>query len=229
MLRTLLLLLLTLLFFTGNAQQNVDWNQIKFKNDSTEQSQVYHIKTADGNTVVGEIVRLDATHLFVETSDLGTIQILRDRIETISINGEETAKKYNRMVGANHYLITPSPYGLEKNEVNLQISEIFLFSSWFGLSDNFTIGGGFTMFPGIDFSDQLFYIIPKLSFELGPKVHSAVQVTRFSAGGEGVTLLSATTGFGEPDKHISIGYTTVLDEDGVGSAINGGLILRAGG
>ncbi len=229
MYKFLLTLLLTFIFTIPTFSQNkIDWTNLKFKNDSTGQNVEYKITIEDGTTIYGILQRLTSEQLFIETNELGILALDIDRIKSINPRDSESneIETDRPMVGVNHYLIAPSPYSLEQDEFNLQFSEIFLFSSWYGISDNFTLGGGFTLIPAIDFSDQLFYLIPKVSFDLSPGIRASAQLTHLIAEGESTSLLSITTGFGKPDSHFSIGYTTSLS-DNVGGAINSGIVLRA--
>ncbi len=207
------------------SQSNIDWTSLKFKNDSTNQREEYKITIEDGTIIYGVLERLTTTQLFVETNELGTLALAVSRIVSIEPRNAELIEEGRSMVGVNHYLIAPSPYGLEQDEFNLQFSEVFLFSGWYGLSDNFTLGGGFTLIPAIDFSDQLFYLIPKMSFDLAPGIRASAQLTYLTTNGESTSLLSLTAGFGKPDSHFSIGYSSSLT-DNVGGAINSGFVLR---
>lgn len=207
------------------SQSKMDWSDLKFKNDSTEQSQEYQITLTDGTIMYGQLQRLTSNVLYVDTGEFGVLSFAIEKIQSIHLRGEDPQKFDRDMVGVNHYLIAPSPFSLEQNEFNLQLSEIFFLSGWFGITDNFTIGGGFTLFPGIDLKEQLFYIIPKVSVDLAPGITASAQLTQVHLDGEGTSLLSVTTGFGKPDSHISFGYSTSLS-DNVGGAINIGTILR---
>lgn len=226
------IILTTLLTFIINislqAQNNIDWASLKFSNDSLAQKYIYQIKTNDGSKLFGELVRLRNTTLTVRTIEFGEVNIDIKNLESIIDQEHSEALINNTTVGRNHYLISPSPYGLDKGEFNFQNSEIFLLSGWYGITDNFTLGGGFSAFPGTSFDDQVFYIIPKISLNLAPKVTTSIQYTQlFVQGITELSLLSFSTGFGNADKHFSIGYSTSL-QFGSANAINLGGAYKVG-
>lgn len=217
------------------AQTDVDIKDVKVKNDSTTEVFLYRITTMSGNNIVGEILKTTADSVTVSSSDIGVVKLSLKQIDTIEIYDAKKDSSRRKMVGVNHYLIAPStPYGLDKGEINLQNSEIFLMSAWFGLSDNFTLGGGFSIIPFVDFSDQLFYIVPKFNFPITPKLNASIQYTQFiSSGIDNTSLLSFSAAFGESDKHVSFGYTTPVFADGEDVAFeaalyNIGAVLRTG-
>lgn len=217
------------------AQSKLDLDEVKVKNDSTTEVFLYQITTVSGNQIIGEILQTTSDSLTVSSTDLGVIKLGLKQIESIEIQDSKQKFGRRKMVGVNHYLIAPStPYGLDKGEINLQNSEIFLMSAWFGLNDYFTLGGGFSIVPFIEFSDQLFYIVPKFNYPIAPKINASVQYTQFLTSGiDNTSLLSFSVAFGESDKHLSFGYTTPVFADGEDVAFdaalyNVGAVLRAG-
>jgi len=207
------------------AQTNIDWSQVKFKNDSVEATHIYRVSTLSGNVIVGELIKIKGDKLFVDAGDLGIIQVDLAKLATIQPKDKSEKPTQTRMVGGNHYLITPSTYGLEKGEVNLQNSEIFFLSAHYGITDNFTLSGGFSIIPGVPFGDQLFYLIPKFNFALAPKVRMSVQYTQiFQSDIDNTGLLSTGISYGSIEKHIMLGYTLPVFVAGEGNDItNGGL------
>lgn len=222
----LLLLFSTISCISLFAQSNVDWASLKFSNDSTFQKHQYQIKTNDENTIYGELLKLKNDQLIIRTNELGELSLDLSNIYSIIPHGDISKPPEMKMTGRNHYLLSPSPYGLDKAEFNFQNSEIFFLSGWYGITDNFTLGGGFTLLPGTKFDDQFFYLLPKFSIDLAPNIKASVQYTQLFYNGETeASLITLTTGFGSSDKHISIGYSTSL-QYGEANAINLGGVLR---
>ncbi|MEQ9403122.1 MAG: hypothetical protein RIM99_06035 [Cyclobacteriaceae bacterium] len=221
----LILFLLTLtLFIPASSQSTIDWESLKFRNDTTDQSIEYKITIDDGTIIYGELLRLTSDQLIVETQQFGELRLDIDKIKAISNRGDaEDGERYN-MAGVNHYMLAPTPYGIKKNEFNAQVSEVFLISGWYGFTDNFSLGGGSTVLPGLG-DNQVRYLIPKFSFELAEYVQASILFTNIFVSGESSSLLSMSLGIGKPDNHFSFGYSTPLSEDD-GGAINLGGIAR---
>lgn len=228
----LTLILICALFLTNiaQAQQNIDLKNVKVRSDSTDEIFLYQIVTKSGSTIIGEIQQVQSNSITVLTKDLGTVNLALSQIDSIDVYDAKNnpAKRY--MVGATHYLIAPTtPYGLEKGEINLQNSEIFLMSAWLGISKYFTLGGGFSVIPGISFGDQLFYLVPKVSIPVTPNINLSAQYTQILLSEiDNTSLLSFSAAFGKRDRHVSIGYTTPLFADGDDVAFDAALINIGG-
>ncbi|MEP2026681.1 MAG: hypothetical protein ABJH98_12435 [Reichenbachiella sp.] len=229
---TKIIALVIILILSGNlyAQSVSDIGKLMVKNDSTTQKFIYEATTKSGNILLGEITKVTADSIQFSTNELGVINLGLNQIKSINIYDSVRKEGERYMVGANHYLVAPiSPYGLEKGEVNLQNSEIFLLSAWYGISKYFTIGGGFSVLPTIELSDQLFYLIPKFNYPITPLLNVSVQYTQLFLSETGNnSLLSFSTAFGKIDKHISFGYTTPLFADGDEVAFDAALLSIGG-
>lgn len=214
--------------FSAMGQDGIDWKSIKIKNDSSDQSYYYQIETKGGNIVVGEIIKITSTSISILANELGVLDFELANIKRINLYDATNpiGTQRRKMVGVNHYLIAPSsPYSLDKGEINFQNSEIFIVSGWYGVTKNFTIGAGMSIVPGIPFSDQLYFITPKLSAELAPKITASIQYAQvFAPGISNTSLLSGSIGFGRSDKNFSIGYSTPLSVDGDGTAFEAALL-----
>ena len=73
-----------------------------------------------------------------------------------------------------------------------------------------SLAGGVSVIPGLGLSDQLFYVSPKLGFDLGPRVSVAVGALLAGAGGGEGDAESAYIGFavgtfGGPKRSLTIG------------------------
>ncbi|MEO9964287.1 MAG: hypothetical protein ABJF11_00770 [Reichenbachiella sp.] len=209
--------LFCLISFLSAAQTRIDPDKVKIKNDSTTEKFLYKVVTKSGNKIIGEVVKVSSDSLTLSNADLGQMDFPLSNVSTFTVYNpmeENDGERY--MVGANHYLIAPStPYGLEKGEINLQNSEIFLMSAWFGLNKYFSVGGGLSILPGVEFNNQLFYLIPKFNFPVTPKINVSVQYAQiFHQDIDNTSLMSFSAAYGSRDRHISFGYTTPVFADG---------------
>ncbi len=79
-----------------------------------------------------------------------------------------------------------------------------------GLSDLATLGGGFSILPGLDFSDQMFFVTPKIGFS--PTENVDLAAGAFVGGFPGSDEVNGTIGItyavgtlGPPERTITVG------------------------
>ncbi len=111
------------------------------KNDST----IVNIETADGNEFMGEIVREDSLKIILKTEKLGEISIFKTdikRFNTVEILQIKDGKYWFPNPQSTRYFWSPNGYGLKKGEGYYQNIWVLWNQFAYGLSDNFSIGGG---------------------------------------------------------------------------------------
>jgi hypothetical protein len=80
----------------------------------------------------------------------------------------------------------------------------------FGLTDNVSLAGGFSVIPSVGLDEQLFYISPKLGFDLGDRASVAVGALLAAAGGgdgdgESAYIGFAVGTFGNAKRSLTVG------------------------
>lgn len=207
--------------FAFAQNSNIDWARIKFKTADSTQVYVYDIHTSNGSVFVGEVVKIRNNVVVISTSNIGEIEVPIDEIVSLKLrDGNVTAVKPSLqskdMVGAHHYMIFPSAYNLKKGEFNFQDTQIFFPSASLGITDFFMISAGFSFFPGVEFGNQMYYVMPKLGFNLSPKLRMSLQYSKFfTAGSHNPGFLNGIISYGHSDNHISVGFTKIFLEDDV--------------
>jgi len=90
-----------------------------------------------------------------------------------------------------------------------------------GLTDRFTLGGGFSILPFEDFSQNIFYVTPKVGLVQSENFNVAAGalvgiagIADIDAGPGGVVYGVAT--FGSPDASVTLGTGFVFAESDVG-------------
>lgn len=204
------------------AQNDEIFKNLKFKTQNSEETYEYLVQTLSGSQIKGELIGIKYGKLEVLSKDLGTVQVdLKDIKQIDPINGSEgPSLEYQRnqqansstsddkhIVGSNHYFISPSSFGPRKGEGQFQVTYLFFLSGSYGITDNISISGGISILPGIGLDEQLFYIIPKVSFPITPKIKVGAQLTYFTIFDENLGLLSLTSTFGEEDKNLTVGLS----------------------
>jgi hypothetical protein len=146
---------------------------------------------------------------------VGQSTIRKDRIRQIKEieksrikNGKHWFPDPNR----SRLFLWPTGRTLEKGQGYFGDIYLFLPSVAFGVTNNFSIEGGLSLFPGVDMDKQLTYLVPKLGFKLAPGVDASVAaiVFRVPAVFENdnsvtVGLLCGTGTIGSEDYNLSMG------------------------
>ena len=133
------------------------------------------ITLQDGSSLVGKITEVGDTEIKFQT-DMGEMTLAVEKITDISEVKSEAIKdgKYwfpnpNRT----RLLFGPTGRNLRQGEGYFNDIYVFFPGVAYGLTDNITIGGGMSLFPGVDFEDQLFYLTPKIGVKVQPMLDVA--------------------------------------------------------
>ena len=157
-----------------SAQQPAPTKQVALR--IADSSQVQVIRLRDGSSIVGRITEIGAdTVKFVASS--GTLSIVRaDIVEVREV--AKTAMRKGEVWPANpnatRLLFSPTGRMLEKGEGYFNDTYLFLLNVHGGLTSRFTLGGGLSVLPLDDFSDNALFIMPKIGVVASPKFNLAV-------------------------------------------------------
>jgi hypothetical protein len=170
------------------------------------------IETRDGNEFIGSITSEDSEKITLATESLGEIVILKKNIKSqksILPQNIRDGKLWFANPQSSRYFWAPNGYGLQKGEGYYQNIWVLWNQFAYGITDNFSLGGG---------------IIPLFLFAGGPtpvfitpKVSIPVDKDKFNIGagaligtvlGESETgfgIVYGVTTFGSPNNNVSIG------------------------
>ena len=188
------------------------------------------VELRDGSRLVGRVVAEDADSLTVATSGGLEVVVRRDTVVSMSDVGED-----GRAVSADpnysRLLFAPTGRPLKKGDGYFSDYELLFPGVAYGLTDNITLGGGVSVIPGLGLDEQLFYVSPKVGFDLGDRAAVSVGALLAGAGGGGDDSESAYVGFavgtfGSPSKSLTLG---VGIGDTTGEFTDAVPILMAGG
>jgi hypothetical protein len=157
------------------------------------------LKTKDGSTLIGKIVKVEADQIEFET-EAGTMTVRVDRIEQVtdvprsSIRG---SKYWFPDPNESRLYLFPTARMLPKGNGYFADYYVFFAAAGYAATDWLTLGGGMSLFPGLDIDRQLYFFTPKVG------VHDTDKMS-ISAG----ALIVKIPGFDEDDDVPLIG---VLD------------------
>lgn len=148
------------------------------------------VKLADGSTLVGRFSDVSAEPLRFETST-GTASVQRSNIRevrevrrTALRNGSYWPDDPN----PTRLFFGPTARSLPKGEADFSDTYVFLLSGAYGLGSNAQIGGGFSVLPLNDFSDNIFFLTAKVGVQPTRGVNLAVGGLLGQVGGFGSNL-----------------------------------------
>lgn len=120
----------------------------------------------DGTQLRGLLLSESPVGIRIKTDNLGEMIITKDKIERVEKNSDGFYRKGQYWFPNPHstrYFFAPSALPLRKGEGYYQNAYIFVNSVSVGVTDHFTMGGGFVLNP--TFQDwQVIFLTPKFSF-----------------------------------------------------------------
>lgn len=142
----------------------------------------YKITLIDGSEFVGHFVEKDSNTLVISTSSLPKVEIPFAQIKSILAIDSSDMKNgvyWFPNPNATRYFFSPSAFNLKAGEGYYQNSYLFFNSINYGVTDFFSIGGGFEFISTLT-GNPIYYLTPKVGFEVADN---------FSLGG-GVLFLN---------------------------------------
>ncbi len=136
---------------------------------------------SDGSQLFGRITESDADSIRFQT-EMATLSIAIENIVSIEMIDKDQVKdgKY-WFKNPNTTRLFYGPTGRTLGAGEGYFTDLLLFFPGvaFGITDNIDIGAGMTIFPGVDFEDQIYYITPKIGFKAADKLDVAAAATIF--------------------------------------------------
>ncbi|MBP6186005.1 MAG: hypothetical protein KA479_13770 [Saprospiraceae bacterium] len=179
------------------------------------------VETTDGNTYIGSILSIQDTMVVLSTS-LGILNIPKNKISSIT-----TPKKDQMVEGefwpenphSSRHFWGPSGYGLRKGEGYYQNTWIWLNQASYGITDNFSIGGGLVPLFLFGATEILpVWLTPKINlpYRNGKGAFGFGTILFGLLGEEDVYagILYGTNTFGTRDKQLTLGLGYGYSSDG---------------
>ena len=184
---------------------------IRVSADSTD---VQVIRLRDGSSIVGRVIELSGDTVRF-ASAVGTLSIPRVYVTELR-EVEKSAVRRGEVWPANpnatRLFFAPTGRMLAKGEGYFNDTYLFLLSVQGGLSSRFTLGGGLSVIPFDDFSDNILFVTPKIGVYASPRFNLAVgglfgYVGGLADEGEDANLgvLYTVGTVGSPDASLTFG------------------------
>lgn len=163
------------------------------------------VTTLDGNQYTGELISKDKEHTVLST-DNGEIKLNSDRVK--SIVDFHSGSKAFRFESPNHtrYFFGPSAIPLDNGSGYYQNLNIALNGFNYGVSNHFSLGGGFEIFSTLS-GDPTLYLTTKLGYKISEKFHLGIgSFTLYYASLDALPSTIYGTGtYGTEDTNLTLG------------------------
>lgn len=175
-------------------------------------TRVQVLRMADGSVVVGRVVEVRADSVVVRTA---AGQLTMSRAAVMSVRERPAGSMKGGVYwpedpNATRLYFAPTAHMMRRGEAYFCDIWLFLLCLTGGLSDRLTMGGGMSIVPGIDISDNVFYLTPKVGIVTQEKF--ALAVGAFAGWSGAVTddadsfgILYGVSTFGDRDRNFSLG------------------------
>lgn len=178
---------------------------------------VHTLQLRDGSSVVGRIVALtaDSVHMQLQSGSITVAR--RDVMEVREARRDRVrdGRYWFENPHASRLLFSPTAFPLEKGTGYFSDIYLFFVGMQWAVGDRFSFGAGMSLFPAEDFSDNLFYITPKLTVVDAPKFKLSVggflgwlgaAAGSGESGSLGILYGVASTGTRDSNLSFGLGY-----------------------
>ena len=165
-------ILFALSMATAQTTKNIQKNLI-----IPDSAHVQVITTQDKSTMLGRILEIREKDVLFK-AEFGMIVIPIDKIvkiELVPVSSLRQGEYWFPNPNATRLFFAPTARMLKKGDGYFADYYLFFPAVAYGITDNITIGGGMSLIPWIDFSEQVFYFTPKVGL-------SATEKFAFGAG-----------------------------------------------
>ncbi len=134
------------------------------------------IHTRDGSTLFGRVVAQDSVSIRFETSG-GTLTLSRSAVltvETVRVSDMHGGEYWFPDPNRTRLFFGPTGRMLDRGEGYYQNTYLILQNFVGGLNDYVTMGGGFSLVPGVNPTDWLYYITPKVGIYRSEDLNVAI-------------------------------------------------------
>jgi hypothetical protein len=183
--------------------------------DST-QTQI--MKIDEGSSFIGRIIEIDDEKIKFKTKHgIMTVSIFEiAEIKIISDDQIKEGKYWFPNPNSSRLFFAPTGRMLKKGEGYFADYFIFFPTVTFGITDNITLGGGFSIVPGLDPFEQVLLFTPKIGVKTSKRMDLAfgALVVKLPEDAPSAGILYGVSTFGSLDKSITIGlgYGYVKDD-----------------
>ncbi len=201
------------------------------------QPDFYKVVTVQKQTFVGELISEDDESITLRTESLSQVTIERVNIESIEKISADRIKNggyWFENPQSTRYFFSPNAIGLQKGRGYYQNTWVLFNNVNYGVSDNFSIGGGLVPLFLFGAGETPVWLLPKVSVPVvAEKFHlggGAMVGGVVGADSEALGILYGVGTFGNRDRNLSVslGYGYVGREISSTPVVNISGLIRTG-
>lgn len=133
-----------------------------FAQTVADSTQVVRLELKDGSVLFGQVVEAGQAGLKLRFAHGELLWIPQNQITRQEIIQQSaTGKLFELDPNQTRLLFAPTARAVPKGDAYIANYYLFLNFVGYGVSDRFTMAGGFSMFPGAGIGNQAYYIAPK--------------------------------------------------------------------
>lgn len=187
----------------------------------TTSQQRWLVETKDGSVYQGIFLGQDELGIRLRTQSAGDIIIPNDKVKRTRILDERNYKNgqyWFENPNSTRYFFAPSAFSLREGEAYYQNTYVVINSFNVGVTNNFTIGGGFELISTFT-GEPTFFITPKYTFPVADKwragggvLYLTTTIADSDFSGMGIGYGVVTYGNTDNNATLGLGYGFVNDE-----------------
>ena len=187
-----------------------DFGVVSISKDEIVIDNLVSIETTDGNEFLGEIIKEDALTIVLKTRKLGEITIARSDIKSrknVEVEQIKDGSFWFPNPQSTRYFWAPNAYGLKAGEGYYQNIYVLWNQFAYGVTDNFSIGGGVVPLFLFGGGPTPVFITPKFSIPIKKdklNIGGGALIGTVLGEGIGFGIVYGLTTFGTPDNNVSL-------------------------
>jgi hypothetical protein len=179
-----------------------------------DSTQVQVMRLRDGSSIVGRVTEIgpDTVRFVAKAGALSIARADIVEVREVATSALRSGEVWPANPNATRLLFAPTGRMLEKGEGYFNDTYLFLVSVHGGITSRFSLGGGMSVLPLDNFTDNALYIMPKVGVYASPKLNVAVGGLAGIVGGLVDDDVNATFGIvyavgtaGSADASVSFG------------------------
>lgn len=132
------------------------------------------IKLMDETSISGRIIEVLEKEIVVKNEIIDEIKVSKSKIAKITILHNDVKKANQFWIPNPHdsrHYFAPTARNMSKGEFYFQDVYLVVASLNYAFTKYLTVGGGMSIIPGIGFNQQVYFLNPKVGFEVSEKFH----------------------------------------------------------
>ena len=174
-----------------------------------DSTQVQIISIDDGSTFMGRIIEIGEEEIKFETKHgIMTISVFEiSEVKLVSDDQLKEGKYWFPNPNSSRLFFAPTGRMLKQGEGYFADYFIFFPTLTFGITDNITLGGGFSIVPGLGLDEQILLFTPKVGIKTSKKIDLALGalVVKLPIDAPSLGILYGVGTYGSLDNSITVG------------------------